>query len=389
MKSKIDYFIISFKASIMTFFSPCLKIDNEKIIVDNFLGKGYGDNGKYIIENLHKLNTSYKIIWVVRKMDEEMPDYIKKVKYGSFKSLYHYATSKIWIDNVRNNIKPKKKQEQYYLQTWHGPFSSKKIERMAASTLSTEYVKLAKKDGKIANAILSNSHIQNIQYKNWFWLDKNVEILKLGFPRNDYLINNQNNRKLIQEVKKRLNIKNNNYLILYAPTFRDDFSIDGYKIDFSRVLKQFEKKTNKKCKILIRMHPNVQKYSKCINYSDDILNVTSYPNMQDLSLISDAIISDYSSTLFDFAIQKKPAFICALDIDNYKKTRGLVDEYFSYPFPFSTTNDDLLTNIEKFDYEKYLKNLQNYFETNPLYDDGLATINICNLLIKICRKEDK
>ena len=105
---KIIAFILSF---------PILKIDNKKIVFDNFNGKGYGDNPKYIAEELIKEKVDCKIIWVVSNINEEIPKEIKKVKYGSIKSLWEYATAKVWIDNVRNYKGVKKKRNQFYIQT--------------------------------------------------------------------------------------------------------------------------------------------------------------------------------------------------------------------------------------------------------------------------------
>lgn len=386
MKSKLDYYIISLKARIIDVLCYNKKIDEKKIVIDNFLGNGFGDNLKYIVEELKKADNNFKFIWIVRNKKEEFPKYIKKVKYGSFRSLYEYATAQIWIDNVRNNIKPNKREGQIYLQTWHGPFSSKKIEKLAEGSLSTEYVKLAQKDGMLIDGILSNSEMQDEQYKKYFWLNDDVEILKFGFPRNDYLINNKDDNRFKKNIKDKLNLSDNYYLILYAPTFRDDFSIDGYKLDFENILLAFEKKYKRKCKILIRLHPNVQKYSKVINYNENIINVTSYPNMQDLALVCDSVISDYSSTLFDFAIQKKPAFICALDLEHYINTRGLVDEYFKYPFPFAKNSVDLQDNIFKFDYYIYQKELEDFFDKHPIYDKGDATKKIKKWILNKSKK---
>ena len=98
-----------------------MPIDNNKIVVDNFLGKGFGDNPKYIIESLHLTNPNVKIVWLLKDMTQIMPPYIKKVKYASLNALYEYETARIWIDNVRNSVHPfTKKKNQYYLQTWHG-----------------------------------------------------------------------------------------------------------------------------------------------------------------------------------------------------------------------------------------------------------------------------
>lgn len=379
MKSKLDYYIIGFKSFIVGLFK--FKINDKKIVIDNFLGKGYGDNLKYIVEYLHKKDDSFEFVWIVRNNNIELPDYIKKVKYGTFSSLFEYLTAKLWIDNVRNNIKPKKKKNQVYLQTWHGPFSSKKIEKLAENSLTKEYIKLAKRDGNQTDAILSNSKLQDEQYLHYFWLNKNTEILKFGFPRNDYLINNKNNDALFDEIKEKLKLDKDSMLILYAPTFRDDFDVECYKLDFKKIQKEFSNKYKKKCKILIRLHPNVQKYSNFIKYDDNIIDVTKYPNMQDLSLICGAIISDYSSTLFDFAIQNKPAFICNLDLKKYAETRGLVDEYFKYPFPVSLNSDELINNIKSFNYDDYKTNLLNFFKENSLYDNGDATCKLVEWIL--------
>ena len=382
--SKINfiYYIIHAKAKLISFLFSNRKIDSNKIVIDNFIGKGYGDNLKVIVERLIEIKPELKIKWIVRDKNEDMPMYIEKIKYGSFKSMYEYVTAKVWIDNVRNNIKPIKRHDQIYLQTWHGPFSSKKIEKMAENNLSKLYVKEAKRDGKIVDAILSNSRIQDEQYEKYFWLSENVEILKYGFPRNDFIINNIENDLLINNIKEKLNVDRDSYLILYAPTFRDDYSVNCYSLDFRNILNVFENKINKKCKILIRLHPNVQKYSKDFKYDTDIINVTYYSNMQELALCCDSIISDYSSTLFDFAIQYKPAFICALDLEEYKIKRGLVNEYFNYPFPFSTSNEELISKINSFDYQNYYQRLKSYFKINPLYDDGNSTKKIVDWIIK-------
>ena len=383
LKIKLDYYLLHIKAFLISILFFYKDISNKKIVIDNFLGKGYGDNLKYIVEELNKNNLNLKIVWIVRNINEEMPTYIKKVKYGSFLAMYEYYTAKLWIDNVRNNIKPSKRKGQIYLQTWHGPFSSKKIEKLAEKSLSREYIKEAKKDGCEIDAILSNSKMQDNQYIDYFWLSNNVEILKFGFPRNDYLIKNQKNYSLIKKIKKKLKLNDDDYLILYAPTFRDDFTIEGYKLEFKQILKTFEQKTKKKCKLLVRLHPNVYKYSGFIKYNDDIIDITPYPNMQDLSLVCDVIISDYSSTLFDFAIQQKPAFRCALDLEHYMHIRGLVDEYFNYPFPFAKDNNELLEEILEFDYLDYTKKINEFFKENPIYDKGNSTKKIVNW---ICEK---
>ena len=95
---------------------------------------------------------------------------------------------------------------------------------------------------------------------------------------------------------------------------RDSYSLEGYKLEYEKIAKEFSAKVNKKARIVVRLHPNVWNQSNFINYGENILNGTVYPDMQELLLACDALISDYSSCVFDFAILKKPVFICALDL---------------------------------------------------------------------------
>lgn len=107
-----------------------------------------------------------------------------------------------------------------------------------------------------------------------------------------------------------------------------------------------------------------------------------YPDMQELLLACDALISDYSSCVFDFAILKRPVFICALDIKEYEKTRGLLPEFYDFPFPMATSNEEMLTNIKNYDQKTYFTKVNRYFEEYPLYDDGNASRKVVDWLEK-------
>ena len=268
-----------------------------------------------------------------------------------------------------------------YLQTWHAPFSPKKLEGEAVETLKKEYLISAKHDGAITDGIISNSHLLDEQYKRAFWLNKDAKILKIGLPRNDFLINNADNKALITNIREKINIPSEAYVVLYAPTFRDDYTTNGYKLDFENVRKAFETRFGKPCWMLIRLHPNARRQVNEIEFTSEIIDMTSYPDIQELSIASDVVISDYSSSVFDFSTMGKPAFICALDLQHYMETRGLLDEFFRFPFPFSESNEKLIEQICYFDENKYRVNLKNYFTKNPIYDKGDAAIKAVDWLL--------
>ena len=109
------------------FYLDIFKIQNNKIVFDNFLGKGYGCNPKYIAEEIIKEQLDYELVWPVKDIKSEMPQQIRKVKYGSIRALYELATAKVWIDNVRNYKGIDKKEQQFYIQKWHWSIGLKKV----------------------------------------------------------------------------------------------------------------------------------------------------------------------------------------------------------------------------------------------------------------------
>ena len=351
-----------------------LPIKSNRIVFDNFGGKGFGDNVKYIAQGLIKANKDYELIWLVDNISNyEFPDIIKAIPIDSVLALYYRATAKVWIDNVRHLHPVKKKINQIYLQAWHGPFGPKKAEADAEKELGEDYVREAKYDGQIADGIISNSKLLDNQFKRAFWLSDKVEILKYGLPRNDLLIKKRSCKGEVDRLKEKYNIEKNIFYVLYAPTFRDDYSIDGYKLEFKKIASAFSKKVGKEVNIIVRLHPNVKHLSDFINYDNQLIDGTNYPDMQELMLVSDVLISDYSSSIFDFSLLKKPVFICALDLNHYKRVRGILPEFYEFPFPKATSNCEMIENIESFDKKLYFNKVNEYFNKYPNYDDGHAT----------------
>jgi len=220
------------------------------------------------------------------------------------------------------------------------------------------------------------------QFKRAFWLSNHVEILSYGLPRNDFLARQIDNTFKYDYLRNKFGFEKDCFYILYAPTFRDNYSLEGYKLEYEKIAKEFSEKVNKKARIVVRLHPNVWNQSNFINYGENTLNGTVYPDMQELLLACDALISDYSSCVFDFAILKKPVFICALDIKEYEKTRGLLPEFYDFPFPMATSNEEMIKNIKSYDQELYFTRVNRYFERYPLYDDGNASRRVVDWLEK-------
>ena len=132
------------------------------------------------------------------------------------------------------------------------------------------------------------------------------------------------------------------------------------------------------------MHPIAAKKSM-VSYSNDgniCVNATAYPDVQELVLASDCLISDYSSIAFDFALIQKPVFLCAKDKDEFITERGVYNLFYEQPFQMAATEEELRTNIEKFDQEHYLEKLNAFFREYPNFNTGTAAFQAVDWLIQ-------
>ena len=110
---------IALKIRIIWIVCRLFPINNKKITVSNYYGRGYGDNAKYIVESLLKKNDKIRIIWLIKDdiEKESLPERVEPCRINTVKSVYHLMTSKIWLDNCRKFFIKFKRQEQFYIQT--------------------------------------------------------------------------------------------------------------------------------------------------------------------------------------------------------------------------------------------------------------------------------
>ena len=366
---------LSIKTLIAASFCLC-PIKKNKIVMESFGGKNFSDNPKVIALEIVKQKKPWDVVWLSLEKPEDLPEEIRWVKYGTIKALYEWGTARVWIDNVRHQFRPIKRKKQYYIQTWHGAFSLKCIEKDAEDKLDKEYVKSAKKDGYLTDAIISSCKFYDDIYSKSFWLNEHTEILKTGSPRNDALFQLMDNNQTAKSVRARLNLGTDTFVVLYAPTFRDDHTLDGYIKTFDSIVMAFENRFKRKCIVLIRMHPNVSDQGEVYQSSDKIINVSNYPDAQELAFASDCVISDYSSIMFDFLFLHKPVFVCALDIEKYNETRGLLPVIYQLPWVINQSNKELENSILSYDEKKYHSQVSSFLEKYPFYDDGKASERI-------------
>ena len=293
-----------------------------------------------------------------REIDsDKLPNQIKICDINSLSWEFHLLTSKIWIDNHRKNFW-KKRKETFYLNTWHGGGMIKKIEKDAEESLTRQYIDLAKNDSKAIDLLLSDCSRMTRFFKESFWYKGKV--IECGLPRYKPFI--ENDYKVVLKVRSVLKIPSDYGIVLYSPTFRKNQTLDAYSIDSDMVLKACKKRFGKSFVFLSRLHPNLIDKFKCIfKNSQDVIDVSFYDDIQELLAASDIVISDFSSTIYDFTFTKKPAFRFITDVNDYIKDRDTNFPLDFYPWPLAKDNTELFKEIIAFDSTKYKNKIDKFF----------------------------
>ncbi len=347
----------------------------EKIIVfQSFHGTKYNDSPKSIfLEMLEdEAFSDYTFYWAFKEI-ENFPIYdsrVKTVKYNSMEYFQTISKAKFIITSTRllNFIHLKK--EQIYVQTWHGtPLKKLGIDITSTNNKRTsikDYQLMNNLDSYKINYFISPSAYASSKFKSAFGLtDK--QILEIGYPRNDYLTNY--NTRDVTTIKESLNIESEKKVILYAPTWRDDnYSlVNGYTDNKPISIEELSQNLNNSV-ILYRSHY----MSKTTESFENVIDVSNYNDINDLFIISDLLITDYSSVFFDYAILKKPCIFYMYDLERYENhTRGFYFDIQSTLYgPIVQTKKGL---IEAINNPVLQDNFDSFYVQFCKLEDGMAT----------------
>lgn len=353
-------------------------IRKNTILFWSDLGHRYSCNPRYLSEYLmQKHPEEFDIVWMFdqeTEIPDDFPNNIRIVRYFSKEFLYEISTAKYVVCNQRI---PKffyfnRRKGQIYLQTWHSSLRLKAIEKDAEADLGAQYIENAKYDSAQISYITSGCEFSSRIFKNAFWYKGTV--LNTGTPRIDYLIRQADN---VDDLYLKSGLDRKYKYILYAPTFRKNDDMSVYDVDMIRLCETLSKCFGGEWKVLYRLHPNMAKRVNITGLSSCCIDMTMYHDMQELLLVSDILITDYSSSMFDYAYLKKPCFLYVSDLEEYiKKERKLYFEIEKLPFIVAKNNDELNDKILNFNDEKYKIEIENFMKKIGSYETGNACKNI-------------
>lgn len=392
---KINYKISSFG----------VKVDEKTLLFCCFNGKSYSCSPKAIYE--YMINNDefkdYKFIWAF--LDEKKYKNLEKnkntsvVKIGAKEYKKCLAKAKYWIFNYKipDFLYPKK--NQIFVQCWHGT----PLKRLGCDLEHFDNVlntidgikKRYKIEASKFTYFISPSKFASekfISAWNLKEIGKENIIVEEGYPRNDFLFNY--NEKDVQKIRKKLGIENDSRkIILYAPTYRSDQHQTGlgyvYKeeIDF----KKMEEKFGKEYLILFRPHYFIANSFDFDKYKGFVYNVANIDDINELYIISDILITDYSSVFFDYANLKRPMIFFMYDLEHYKnESNGFYIDLNELPGPIVETQEDLEKSIEDVDFN--IGSSKKYKEFNEKYnylDDGNASKRVIEKVILEMEKVEK
>jgi CDP-glycerol glycerophosphotransferase len=320
-----------------------------------------------------------ELVWQTDpKYFRDFPPYIRIVKAASVLSIFEQVTSKVWVFNTRVKPITRKRKSQFYIQTWHGAIGIKKSERDAVEKISEDFIKRAYHDSPLIDRLISNSSFCTQFFQRAFWYKGLIS--EMGYPRNDIFFSQ--NKSIENKVHHYFNIESDTRILLYAPTFRKKINIwNSIALDIPRILATLKKKYGSSWICLLRLHPWAVKYdSNKISLSNQIIDASNYPDIQEMLSVSDVLISDYSSCMFDFLISRKPAFMYAPDIHEYINERGLLFDPFKLPFSCAINNEEIEKHILDFNNSSYIHDIDSFFKEHHLIDDGHASERVAQLI---------
>lgn len=364
---------------------------NRKLMMfESFHGKQYSDSPRAIYEYMSEHYPDYQLMWSINKnslplfKDIGVP-YIRRFTIKWFMTM---PRAQYWINNVRLPKWMPKPKGTVYLQTWHGTPLKKlglDIEEVHMPSTDTDVYRnnIINESDNWTYLVSPNRYSSEI-FRSAFGFKG--ELVESGYPRNDILYNATS--KKIQDIKESLGIPTNKKVILYAPTWRDDnfFEQGRYKFTFQFDLEKLRQRFGEEFVLLTRMHYLVAENFNFSEYEGFVEDVSHYRDISELYLVSDILVTDYSSVFFDYANLNRPIIFYMYDLVDYRdRLRGF---YFDIekeaPGPIVENEDELL---EAIDYaakngHKSSAAFKKFSERFCYLEDGHATKRLVERILK-------
>lgn len=357
--------------------------DDKTVVFEAFQGRNYSCSPKAIYEAMRNAEEfhDFKFIWVFREPDRysgmKNAD-TSIVKFESFEYYRSLARAKYWIfnSNTRGFLKPG--PDKVFVQTWHGT-PLKRIgcdvsrEGNAVTKVKDIVKNYTREAEKISYMISPSAYCTEklISAFNLKALHKEQIVLETGYPRNDRLFCYTEDE--IAAIKDRYSIPKDKKVILYAPTFRDNkhSQKEGFSLEIGIDFDALRNDLEDEYVVLFRAHYFIAKKMNLHKYKGFVYDVSGVDDVNDLYIISNLLITDYSSVFFDYANLKRPIIFYMYDYEEYKnQVRDFYIDVNRLPGPVIDRQSELVKEIKKLSSEFEPDDSYNQFNKEFNYLDG-------------------
>ena len=366
-------------------------VHSKTILFISFHGKGYSDNPRALFEAMrnNKQYEGYTFIWAIKhkKQKQIKIEGAKVIEYFSIPYFYYLSRAKYWFVNCKLPMYIVKKDTQVYLQTWHGT----PLKRLAhdievpkgttfyRSKMSVEQMYATyDEDVKKYNYMISPNAFSSKVFQSAFQINKE-RLIETGYPRNDVLVNTSEAQ--IQMIKANLGLPKDKKVILYAPTWRDNsFVSKGYTFSLEVDFHKWKQQLGEEYVVLFKPHYLIINRFDMSQFKGFVYEIQASVDISELYLVSDILITDYSSVFFDYAILNRPIYFYMFDKQSYaKELRGFYfDIEATLPGDIVEKEHELLDKIseKRYDYKK----LEDFNKQFNAWHDGTSSKKVLDIV---------
>ena len=371
---QLYFYLGSFVLKVLKFF---VRSDDKLILFISFGGRRFDDSPKAIYDSMitDKRFDGYHLVWAFNDPDAFELQRGEKVKCDTFSYFKIALKARVWISNstVERGLEFKGKRT-FYFNTWHGT----PIKKMGIDVDGLSKSFKGKGLWKVDYFTCQGEFEQDIFCRVFRGLNKDIARV-IGLPRNDIYANYSKDYML--SLRKKMNIPIDKCVILYAPTFReyDRSSLMAIKTDIPMSIERWRIELSENYVLLFRAHYEV---AKGLNIQDDdfVREMSSYPQLEDLMIVSDMLISDYSSIFFDYSIMPKPMLAFCYDYDRYASKRGMYFDIRDW-LPSANSEDALIKLIKAGPQDEYIAKTRK-FQQKYVTTYGTAVRESLNVIHK-------
>jgi CDP-glycerol glycerophosphotransferase len=316
-----------------------LPVKRGSVVFESHVGLSYSDSPKYIYEALRRNRYPGRVYWAYEESSNGFPKEANLVKRLSWGYVWALARAEFWVDNQGFPKWMGKRKQTTYLQTWHGTA----LKTMGIHTpqvramLTDQRASLARSVNRFDYFLVRSEYDVRTLVEAF---EMRAEPLRTGYPRNDVLLA-PDAAEHTARLRARFGFPADRTVLLYAPTFRQDSG--AFDPGFS--FEQFAREFGDTHLLLVRAH-YLNTVTVPAGARGAVQDVSKYPDISELFLASDALITDFSSVIFDYALLDRPILFFAADEAGYTRDRGTYfDLAAEAPGPYTTDADGFFKQI--------------------------------------------